>query len=59
MFIDTHYDQLSQITDVAKEKFNEYTEELWEFAENQEPFPMKDIEVALGELATLYQKLRG
>ena len=49
VFIDTFYD----VTPSKKQtdKFNEYTNKLWSFANEVEPFDMKDIEEALTELA--------
>ena len=49
VFIDTFYD----VTPSKKQtdKFNEYTQKLWSFANKVEPFDMKDIEEALTELA--------
>ncbi len=49
MFIDTFYDV--NPSDKQTQKFNEYTSELWRFANEVEPFDMKDIEKALTELA--------
>ena len=49
MFIDTFYDV--NPSDKQTKKFNEYTNELWRFANKVEPFDMKDIEKALTELA--------
>jgi len=49
VFIDTFYDVVP--SQKQTEKFNEYTNELWSFANEVEPFDMKDIEKALTELA--------
>jgi len=49
VFIDTFYDV--NPSEKQTKKFNEYTNELWRFANKVEPFDMKDIEKALTELA--------
>jgi len=49
VFIDTFYDVVP--SPKQTKKFNEYTNELWSFANEVEPFDMKDIEKALTELA--------
>ena len=59
LFIDAKYMNKESNLALSTEKFNKYTGELWDFASTIEPFPMKDINVALGELATLYQRLKG
>ena len=51
-FIDAKYE--ADETSLGKEKFDEYTGKLWDFASNIDPFPMKDIEVVLNE----YHKLQ-
>ena len=49
MFIDTFYDVPP--SNESTVKFKEYTNKLWSFANEVEPFDMKDIEEALTELA--------
>ena len=56
-FIDAKYDV--DETALAKEKFEKYTGKLWDFASNIDPFPMKDIEVALGDIHKLQLQLNG
>ena len=48
MFIDTFYDVPPSKESTAN--FTEYTNKLWSFANEVEPFDMKDIEEALNEL---------
>ena len=47
LFIDTYYDESSP---KENEKFQQYTQELLEFANSVEPFECKDIKTALTEL---------
>ena len=47
LFIDTYYRDEDKN---QKEKFDKYTQMLWDFAEKVEPFACKDVEVALTEL---------
>jgi len=56
VFIDTFYDVPPSNESTAK--FNEYTGKLWSFANEVEPFDMKDIEEALTELAQQKEEIR-
>ena len=47
LFIDTYYDESSP---KENEKFQQYTQELMNFANSVEPFECKDIKTALTEL---------
>ena len=49
VFIDTFYNVSP--SQKQTDKFKQYTNELWSFAEKVKPFDMKDIEEALTELA--------
>jgi hypothetical protein len=55
VFIDSWYDRVP--TDTQWEKFKDYTDELWNFAENVEPMTMKTIKVALREIDDLYDAI--
>jgi len=54
VFIDSFYDEVP--SDVQNEKFKQYTDQLWEFADNVEPMEMKDIKKALTEIAKLQKE---
>jgi len=56
VFIDTFYDVPP--SNESTVKFNEYTNKLWSFANEVEPFDMKDIEEALNELEKQKEEIR-
>jgi hypothetical protein len=54
VFIDSFYNEVP--SNFQDEKFKQYTDQLWKFAEKVEPMEMKDIKKALTEIAKLQQK---
>ena len=54
MFIDTYYDRNNPM---EVEKFNQHTQNLWNFARSRNPFECKDIKLALTEIRELHQKI--
>ena len=54
VFIDTYYDKYNS---VEKQKFEENTQELWNFARTRNPFECKDIILALTEIRQLHTEI--
>ena len=50
VFIDTFYDKSSPI---ERDRFEENTQKLWDFAKSRNPFECKDIKIALTEIREL------
>ena len=55
MFIDTHYDIINSTYDIGN--FTKYTQKLWEFADQIEPFECKDIVRAQLEIEKLKDQI--
>ena len=54
VFIDTYYNKNNPL---EKEKFQHYTNELWQFAKSRIPFECKDIKIALTEIRELQDRI--
>merc|ERR1719245_2782695 len=56
VFIDTYYDIYEGTK--SGEMYKKYVKELWDFADRKEPFDLKDIKIALNELAEQKRKIQ-
>ena len=54
IFIDTYYNRSNPL---EKEKFQYYTNKLWQFANSRAPFECKDIKIALTEIRELQDRI--
>ena len=54
IFIDTFYNRNNPL---EKEKFQHYTNQLWQFAKSRTPFECKDIKIALTEIRELQDRI--